>query len=68
VKLENYHDLVKDPEVMGGTLVFKGTRIPVEAVFVNLIEGMTLEEVADAFPPLTLNRLYGLVEWMGKKL
>jgi uncharacterized protein (DUF433 family) len=43
-----------DPEVMGGRLVFRGTRIPVEVLFENLADGMSLDEILDAYP--TLNR------------
>jgi uncharacterized protein (DUF433 family) len=43
-----------DPEIMGGRLVFRGTRIPVEILFDNLADGMSLDEILDAYP--TLNR------------
>jgi len=43
-----------DPGVMGGRLVFRGTRIPVEVLFDNLADGMSLDEILDAYP--TLNR------------
>ena len=43
-----------DPDVMGGRLVFRGTRIPVEVLFDNLADGMSLDEILDAYP--TLNR------------
>jgi len=42
-----------DPEVMGGTPVFKGTRVPVAVLFENLADGMTLDEILDAYPTLT---------------
>jgi uncharacterized protein (DUF433 family) len=41
-----------DPEVMGGRVVFRGTRIPVEVLFENLADGMSLEEILDAYPTL----------------
>ena len=43
-----------DPNVMGGRRVFRGTRIPVEVLFENLADGLSLEEILDAHP--TLNR------------
>jgi uncharacterized protein (DUF433 family) len=43
-----------DPEVMGGRLVFRGPRIPIEVLFDNLADGMSLDEILDAYP--TLNR------------
>lgn len=41
-----------DPDLLGGTPVFAGTRVPVAALFENLADGMTLEEILDAFPTL----------------
>ena len=43
-----------DPNVLGGRLVFRGTRIPVEVLFENLADGLSLDEILDAYP--TLNR------------
>ena len=41
------------PDVMGGRLVFRGTRIPIEVLFENLADGMSLHEIADAYPGLS---------------
>ncbi len=41
-----------DPEVLGGTPVFVGTRVPVAVLFENLADGMTLDEILDAYPTL----------------
>jgi uncharacterized protein (DUF433 family) len=43
-----------NPDVMGGRPVFRGTRIPVEILFQNLADGLSLDEILDAYP--TLNR------------
>ena len=43
-----------DPNVMGGRRVFRGTRIPAEVLLENLADGMSLDEILDAYP--TLNR------------
>ena len=42
-----------DPDVLGGTPVFVGTRVPVAVFFENLADGMTLDEILDAFPTVT---------------
>ena len=34
----------KDPEVMSGTPVFEGTRVPVDALLNNLSAGVSLDE------------------------
>jgi len=41
-----------DPEIMGGTPVFVGTRIPVGVLFENLAAGASLDEILENFPSL----------------
>jgi uncharacterized protein (DUF433 family) len=40
----------RDPEIMGGTPVFMGTRVPVDTLLDWLEGGYTLEEFLDNFP------------------
>jgi uncharacterized protein (DUF433 family) len=42
-----------DKEVLGGTPVFFGTRIPVAVLFENLADGLTIEEIVDSYPGLS---------------
>lgn len=42
--------LSRDPEIVSGAVVFKGTRVPVETFFENLAAGLTLDEFLDDFP------------------
>jgi uncharacterized protein (DUF433 family) len=44
--------LSTDPEVMGGRTVFAGTRVPVEVLFENLADGLTVDEIIDSYPTL----------------
>lgn len=37
--------ITADPEVMGGRRVFRGTRVPVEVLFENLADGLSLDEI-----------------------
>lgn len=41
-----------DPEVMGGRMVFAGTRVPVEVLSENLADGLTVDEIVDSYPTL----------------
>jgi uncharacterized protein (DUF433 family) len=41
-----------DPEIMLGKPVIKGTRITVELILKKLAEGMTFEELLEAYPHL----------------
>ncbi len=43
----------KNPKIMGGTPVFKGTRVPVRTVFDYMADGCSLDEFLDDFPTVT---------------
>jgi uncharacterized protein (DUF433 family) len=45
--------ITKDPEVLGGTPVFRGTRVPFQALLDYLEGGQTLDEFLDDFPTVT---------------
>ena len=46
----NYGPINIDPETMGGTPVFTGTRVPVQALFDYIETGETLNEFLENFP------------------
>ena len=45
--------ITSDPEILSGTTVFRGTRVPVAALLDNLAAGLTLHEFLDNFPTVT---------------
>ena len=45
--------IVKDPQIMGGAAVFRGTRVPLQALFDYLEGGETLEEFLDGYPSVS---------------
>jgi len=45
--------IVKDPEILGGTPVFRGTRVPFKNLLDYLEGGHTLDEFLDEFPTVT---------------
>ena len=45
--------IVSDPGILGGTPVFRGTRVPVDSLIDNLEAGDSLEEFLDNFPSVT---------------
>ena len=50
----NYHDhIVRNPGILGGKPVVKGTRVPVELVLQYLAENPDLNNLFAAFPHLT---------------
>jgi uncharacterized protein (DUF433 family) len=40
----------RDPEIMGGAMVFSGTRVPIKTLFDYLKGGESLAEFLDDFP------------------
>jgi uncharacterized protein (DUF433 family) len=42
-----------DSDILGGTPVFVGTRVPVAVLFENLADGLTLEEILESYPTLS---------------
>ena len=42
-----------DPDILGGTPVFQGTRVPFRKIIDYLEGGYSLEEFLDAFPSVT---------------
>ena len=56
---EVYHT---DPEIMGGTPVFTGTRVPVQTLLDYLEGGDTLDEFLDGFPGVSREQAIGFLE------
>jgi uncharacterized protein (DUF433 family) len=51
-----------DPEILGGTPVFKGTRVPVETFFDYIQGGEPLSEFLEDFPTVSQAQLTELLE------
>ena len=49
----NKNAIVRDPEILSGTPVFRGTRVPFHALLDYLDGGQTLDEFLDDFPTVT---------------
>ncbi len=45
-----------DPDILGGTPVFVGTRVPLRSLFDYLERGHDIDEFLDAFPSVLANR------------
>ena len=52
----------RDPEILGGTPVFMGTRVPVKALFDYLEAGDSLDEFLDDFPSVEKEQVIELLE------
>lgn len=45
--------IIRDPDLLGGTPVFRGTRVPFQALLDSLEGGQTLGEFLEDFPTVT---------------
>jgi len=52
-----------DPEIVSGTPVFTGTRVPIDALITNLEAGLTLDEFLDNFPSVTREQAPQVLEF-----
>jgi len=56
------------PGRVSGAWVFRGTRIPVSAVFENLEDGLTIDEVAALYDGLTREQVKAVLEFTAHSL
>jgi uncharacterized protein (DUF433 family) len=54
--------IIKDPEILGGTPVFRGTRVPFQALLDYLEGGETLDEFLDDFPTVSRDAAIAALE------
>ena len=59
-----YQDrIIRDPNIMVGKPVVKGTRIPVELVLAHLAENPDLDDLFGAFPRLTIDDVRACLDY-----
>jgi len=51
-----------DPDILGGTPVFKGTRVPVRTLFEYLENDYSLDEILECFPSLSREMVRNVLE------
>ena len=60
--------ICRDPEVMGGTPVFCGTRVPVQTLIEYLEAGNSIDEFLEGFPTVTRAQVIAFLEEAKEKL
>jgi uncharacterized protein (DUF433 family) len=58
----------RSDEILGGTPVFAGTRVPVQTLFSYIEEGDTLDEFLDDFPAVSREHAVKVLERMKETL
>ncbi|MEZ4711878.1 MAG: DUF433 domain-containing protein [Caldilineaceae bacterium] len=56
-----------DPEIMSGTAVFAGTRVPIQTLFDYLMDGCTLQEFLDNFPTVSKEAALKVLTYAAQK-
>ena len=54
--------VVADPQIMGGTPVFVGTRVPLQNLIDSLAGGESIEDFLDGFPSVKREQVIAVIE------
>jgi uncharacterized protein (DUF433 family) len=54
--------ITSDPDILGGTPVFRGTRVPVKNLFDYIETGETIEAFLHSFPTVTRDQVTQALE------
>jgi len=66
VKLESV--IHSDPDILGGTPVFVGTRVPVQGLFDHLESGESIDDFLEGFPSVSRDQVIAVLEASRKEL
>ncbi|MBI4647046.1 MAG: DUF433 domain-containing protein [Bacteroidia bacterium] len=62
-----YYNLINvDKEILSGTPVFAGTRVPIQTLFWHLEKGISINNFLDDFPTVTKEQVYKLLQLVEK--
>ena len=53
-------------DVLGGALVFAGSRVPIAALFENLEDGIGIQEFIEIFPGVSLEQVRAVLDFAAK--
>jgi uncharacterized protein (DUF433 family) len=65
-RVRDYIDI--DKEILSGSPVFRGTRVPIQTLFDHLEKGIALDEFLDDFPTVKREQAIAVIEIAGKIL
>jgi uncharacterized protein (DUF433 family) len=57
-----------DPDILGGTPVFVGTRVPVQSLFDHLESGDSIDDFLEGFPSVKRDQVITVLEQSCEKL
>jgi uncharacterized protein (DUF433 family) len=62
-KWEALDAIERQPDKVSGAWVFRGTRVPVSALFENLRDGATVDEFLEWFPPVKKSQVEAVLNY-----
>lgn len=65
---ESIEAIERDQDKVSGAWVFRGTRVPVAALFENLRDGATIEDFLVWFPGVSREQIYAVLNFEIEKL
>ncbi|MHA1187836.1 MAG: DUF433 domain-containing protein [Candidatus Heimdallarchaeota archaeon] len=51
--MSKFERMIRNPEICGGQLIFKGTRVMVSIVFECVKEGLSFNEILESYPSIS---------------
>jgi uncharacterized protein (DUF433 family) len=60
--MEQEKIIQSNPEILGGTPVFSGTRVPVRSLFDHLEAGDSIDDFLEGFPSVRREQVIALLE------
>ncbi|MFM5981063.1 MAG: DUF433 domain-containing protein [Sphaerospermopsis kisseleviana] len=60
---ETLDAIERQPDKLSGAWVFRGTRVPVAALFENLRDGATVDEFLQWFPPVQRSQVEAVLNY-----
>ena len=64
----NCQAVEQNPDILSGACVFRGTRVPVRALFDNLEGGATVAQFLEWFPGVTQEQVESVLEHAARSL
>ena len=66
--LTKFSSITTSPEIMGGTPVFAGTRVPVQTLLDYLKAGESINDFLDGFPTVTREQVISFLDEAERQL
>lgn len=61
-------EIAADKEILGGTPVFRGTRVPVQSLFQHLEAGDSVSDFLDGFPSVKKEQVITVLKYAEKSV